>query len=202
MFCSKIILCWVIRWSAATPGWCSQEGPGVPGWCHGRELNSAVVVGGPGKQDGAGGMRGEVFSRMDALGFYQGNGTLHICPGEGNETVRDGWESSDLTEFRNMCALILRCTVVPGAQRGYLQEKSHILQFLQGLVWLVLQPLQPTPSSQETEEEKQFRALFEQISGKVSTKPFGSEQDAKRGERLLLLSRATWNKPDIFWEYT
>lgn len=31
---------------------------------------------------------------------------------------------------------------------------------------MVLQPLHPTPSPQETEEEKQFRALFEQISGK------------------------------------
>lgn len=35
----------------------------------------------------------------------------------------------------------------------------------------MLQPPNPTPSSQETEEEKQFRALFEQIAGKVSSKP-------------------------------
>uniref|UniRef100_A0A8C9EXM4 Calpain 9 n=1 Tax=Pavo cristatus TaxID=9049 RepID=A0A8C9EXM4_PAVCR len=34
------------------------------------------------------------------------------------------------------------------------------------LLWLILQPPNPTPSPQETEEEKQFRALFEQISGK------------------------------------
>lgn len=74
-----------------------------------------------------GGMRGEVFSRMGALCFYQGNGTPHTCLGEGNERVRDGWEASDLVELRSMCTLILRCTVVPGPQRGYLQEKSHIL---------------------------------------------------------------------------
>lgn len=54
MFCSKINLCWVICWSAATSGWCSQEEPGVPGWCHRRELNRVVVVGSPGKQNGAG----------------------------------------------------------------------------------------------------------------------------------------------------
>lgn len=35
----------------------------------------------------------------------------------------------------------------------------------------MLQPLIPTPSPQEFEEEKLFRALFEQISGKVSAKP-------------------------------
>lgn len=34
----------------------------------------------------------------------------------------------------------------------------------------MLQPLIPTPSPQEFEEEKLFRALFEQISGKVSAK--------------------------------
>lgn len=91
--------------------------------------------------------------------------------------------------------------MVLGTQRGYLQEKCHVLQFLQRPVWLVLQPLHPTPGPQETEEEKQFRALFEQISGKVSSKRFGLEQDAKRGESLLLLSRATWNKSDVFWEH-
>ncbi|POI33209.1 hypothetical protein CIB84_003039 [Bambusicola thoracicus] len=42
-------------------------------------------------------------------------------------------------------------------------EKKAITDFL---LWLILQPPNPTPSPQETEEEKQFRALFEQISGK------------------------------------
>uniref|UniRef100_A0A8C3TL79 Calpain 9 n=1 Tax=Catharus ustulatus TaxID=91951 RepID=A0A8C3TL79_CATUS len=36
-----------------------------------------------------------------------------------------------------------------------------------------LWPLHPTPSPQETEEEKQFRALFEQISGKVTPTELG-----------------------------
>lgn len=53
-----------------------------------------------------GGMRGEVFSRMSALGFYQGNGTPYTCPGKGNERVRDGWEASDLAEFRSMCKIL------------------------------------------------------------------------------------------------
>uniref|UniRef100_A0A8C9U4F7 Calpain 9 n=1 Tax=Serinus canaria TaxID=9135 RepID=A0A8C9U4F7_SERCA len=41
---------------------------------------------------------------------------------------------------------------------------------------------------QETEEEKQFRALFEHISGKVSTKHFGSEQDNIKFKNLSLIS--------------
>uniref|UniRef100_A0A8C3NEI1 Uncharacterized protein n=1 Tax=Geospiza parvula TaxID=87175 RepID=A0A8C3NEI1_GEOPR len=41
---------------------------------------------------------------------------------------------------------------------------------------------------QETEEEKQFRALFEQISGKVSAKHFGSEQDNIKFKNLSLIS--------------
>lgn len=145
-----------------------------------------MVVGGPGKQNGAGQDKGRGVLQDGCSWFLP-----YTCPGKGSERVRDGWEASDLAEFRSMCTLILRSTVVPFAQTGYLQEKCHILQFLKGLVWLALQPLHPTPGPRETEEEKQFRALFEQISGKVSSKRFGSEQDAKRGESLLLLCRAT-----------
>lgn len=47
----------------------------------------------------------------------------------------------------------------------------------------MLQPPNPTPSPQETEEEKQFRALFEQISGKVSAKPLWAiARCRKRGD--------------------
>lgn len=36
----------------------------------------------------------------------------------------------------------------------------------------MLQPPNPSPqATEETEEEKQFRALFEKISGEVSAKP-------------------------------
>ncbi|XP_063009540.1 calpain-9 [Melospiza melodia melodia] len=46
-------------------------------------------------------------------------------------------------------------------------EKKAITEDLDENVAIDLpEPLHPTPSSQETEEEKQFRALFEQISGK------------------------------------
>ncbi|XP_050749303.1 calpain-9 isoform X1 [Gymnogyps californianus] len=46
-------------------------------------------------------------------------------------------------------------------------EKKAITENLDENVAIDLpEPLNPTPSSQETEEEKQFRALFEQISGK------------------------------------
>uniref|UniRef100_A0A663MY26 Calpain 9 n=1 Tax=Athene cunicularia TaxID=194338 RepID=A0A663MY26_ATHCN len=51
-------------------------------------------------------------------------------------------------------------------------EKKAITEDLDENVAIDLpEPLNPTPSPQETEEEKQFRALFEQIAGKVSTKP-------------------------------
>ena len=43
---------WVMCRSAATSGWCSQEGREVPGWCHWKELSR--VVQGLGKQSGAG----------------------------------------------------------------------------------------------------------------------------------------------------
>ncbi|NXP32214.1 CAN9 protein, partial [Leiothrix lutea] len=46
-------------------------------------------------------------------------------------------------------------------------EKKAITEDLDENVAIDLpEPLHPTPSSQESEEEKQFRALFEQISGK------------------------------------
>lgn len=46
-------------------------------------------------------------------------------------------------------------------------EKKAITEDLDENVAIDLpEPLHPTPSPQETEEEKQFRALFEQISGK------------------------------------
>ncbi|OWK63115.1 Calpain-9 [Lonchura striata] len=46
-------------------------------------------------------------------------------------------------------------------------EKKAITEDLDESVAIDLpEPLHPTPSPQETEEEKQFRALFEQISGK------------------------------------
>ncbi|XP_009280046.1 PREDICTED: calpain-9 isoform X2 [Aptenodytes forsteri] len=46
-------------------------------------------------------------------------------------------------------------------------EKKAITEDLDESVAIDLpEPLNPTPSPQETEEEKQFRALFEQISGK------------------------------------
>ncbi|XP_063246588.1 calpain-9 isoform X1 [Prinia subflava] len=46
-------------------------------------------------------------------------------------------------------------------------EKKAITEDLDENVAIDLpEPLQPTPGPQETEEEKQFRALFEQISGK------------------------------------
>lgn len=45
---------WVTCQSAATSGWCSQEGWEVPGWCLWKELSKTVVVQGPRKQSGAG----------------------------------------------------------------------------------------------------------------------------------------------------
>uniref|UniRef100_A0A8B9CTE7 Calpain 9 n=1 Tax=Anser brachyrhynchus TaxID=132585 RepID=A0A8B9CTE7_9AVES len=50
-------------------------------------------------------------------------------------------------------------------------ETSCFTILINVFLWLMLQPPNPTPSPQateETEEEKQFRALFEQISGEVS----------------------------------
>lgn len=82
--------CWVMCQSAATSGWCSQEGQEVPGWCRWKELSRAVVVQGPGKQSGAGvGETRGVF--QDGCSWFwhsQGNGTLRNRPGKGNEGVR------------------------------------------------------------------------------------------------------------------
>lgn len=109
--------------------------------------------------------------------YRQGNGPLCYHPGEGNGGGKtplwqlDGWNALGLAMFRSMCTLILRCTMVPWCTERLRAGECHVLQFFQWLVWLMLQPLNPTPSPQENEEEKQFRALFEQISGKVSAKP-------------------------------
>lgn len=52
----------------------------------------------------------------------------------------------------------------------------------------MLQPINPTSSPEETEEEKLFKALFEQISGKVSAKPlwviarYGKRRDTSAGQ--------------------
>lgn len=65
-------------------------------------------------------MTGEVFSRMDGLGFETAKAMARHTIAQAKEMGAenplgqlDDWEASGLTMFRSMCTLMLRCTMVP-----------------------------------------------------------------------------------------
>lgn len=94
--------------------------------------------------------------------------------------------------LKNMYPFV-RYTMVPWCKEGLCAGETPCFTY-SFLLWLILQPSNPTPSPQETEEEKQFRALFEQISGKVSAKSLCVMTTDRKEERVLLPPRAKRGK--------
>uniref|UniRef100_A0A8B9J266 Calpain 9 n=1 Tax=Amazona collaria TaxID=241587 RepID=A0A8B9J266_9PSIT len=76
------------------------------------------------------------------------------------------------------------------------QEADFCLRIFSEKKWLMLQPINPTPSPQETEEEKLFKALFEQISGKVSAKPLWVIANYQTNGN----GKLEFNEFKVFWE--